>query len=94
MSPGPYDMDAPDPRAERETKEAKGIMVLVILAVMLFAVVGSLDWYENAERADLFGGMAQDMFTLHLIPFEMLGFLLLAALIGALYIANKEGTRR
>lgn len=86
--------DAPDPRAERETKEAKGIMVLVILATMLFAITQAFDWYTPTVREGFFSEMAQAMFSTFIVPFEVLGFLLLAALVGALYIAHKEVARR
>lgn len=81
-------------RAEREQKEAKGIMVLVIVATMLFAVVESLDWYTGVEPLDAFSEMAQMLFGTFIVPFEALGFLLLAALLGALYIATREANRR
>ncbi len=86
--------DPRDLRAERETKEAKAIMVLVVLATMLFAIADGLGWHVPISQLDHFSEMSQELFTTFIVPFEVLGFLLLAALIGALYIANKEVRRR
>lgn len=91
MSP---DLGRSDPRAERETKEAKAIMVLVIAATMLFGVADSLEWYTPVGSLDHFELMAHALFTEFIVPFEVLGFLLLAALIGALYLASREASRR
>lgn len=81
-------------RAEREQKEAKGIMVLVILATMLFAIAGSVAWYQPLEPLVAFSEMSQMLFGEFIVPFEILGFLLLAALLGALYYAQREAVRR
>lgn len=81
-------------RAEREQKEAKGIMVLVIVATMLFAVSESLGWYASVQSLDAFSEMARMLFGEFIVPFEALGFLLLAALLGALYVATREAARR
>lgn len=83
-----------DPRAEREINEAKGIMALVILTTMLFAVSQAFDWYALTIRDGMFSEMAQSIFDHFIVPFELLGFLLLAALIGALYLAHREGVHR
>lgn len=87
-------MDARDLRAERESKEAKGIMVLVLLATMLFAISEALGWYTALQPFSAFSEMSYALFTTFIVPFEVLGFLLLAALIGGLYIAQKEEKRR
>lgn len=85
--------EEPPAETPRETKEAKTIMVLVVLAMLLFAIAESIQWYTMAERLDAFSEMARLIFTIYIIPFEMLGFLLLAALLGALFIAMREGRR-
>jgi NADH:ubiquinone oxidoreductase subunit 6 (subunit J) len=94
---GPRDttkpQNAPD-EAPRETREAKAIMALVVLAMMLFAIAESLAWHTTASRLDAFSEMARAVFTTYIVPFEILGFLLLAALLGALYIATREGYER
>ena len=88
-TPGAADVP---PETPRETKEAKAIMVLVVLAMLLFAVAESLAWHTAARRLDAFSEMARAVFTTYIVPFEMLGFLLLAALLGALFIATREGS--
>ena len=85
--------DPIDPRTEKETREAKGIMVLVILATMLFAITQSHDWYTLTIRDGMFSDMAQALFSQFIVAFEVLGFLLLAALVGALYLAHREVRR-
>lgn len=85
--------DPSDRTATRETREAKTIMVLVVLAMILFAVAESLAWHTAISRLDAFSEMARAIFTTYIVPFEVLGFLLLAALLGALYLATREGSR-
>jgi NADH:ubiquinone oxidoreductase subunit 6 (subunit J) len=80
-------------RIEREQKEAKGIMVLVILATMLFAIAAVVDWHEAVAPFEAFSEMAHMLFGIYIVPFEVLGFLLLAALLGALYMVTQEGER-
>lgn len=91
--PQPGPADPPEESGSRETREAKAIMVLVVLAMILFAVAESLAWHTAAGRLDAFSEMARAIFTTYIIPFEALGFLLLAALLGALYLATREGSR-
>jgi NADH:ubiquinone oxidoreductase subunit 6 (subunit J) len=95
-STGPLAPDGPtsdDGPADPETRWAKGIMVLLVYALMLFAAAGSLAWYADIARLDGFSEMARRVFTTYIVPFEVLGFLLLAALLGALYLAAREGMR-
>ncbi len=83
-----------DPRLERDLREAKAFLVLVVAFMLLLTVSQSLGWHVAVQPFEEFSAVARAMFTEFIVPFEILGFLLLAALIGSLYIAHKEVRRR
>ena len=86
--------DGGDPRAERDVRQAKGVFVVAILGVILVAVVQTVPWFTPQASLDAFSEMTHLLFEDYIVPFEVLGFLLLAALIGALFLASREATRR
>jgi NADH:ubiquinone oxidoreductase subunit 6 (subunit J) len=71
-------------------------IALLLFATMFAAIDGSTRvWYGKEEVnpasiADIAGPVKGGIFSDYIFSFEVLSLLLLAALIGALYIARKE----
>ena len=85
--------DELDPRTARELREMKAILVLIVLFVVLDSAAEALDWHVGVTPLDAFPAMTHMLFGDFIVPFEVLGFLLLAALMGALYYAHREVDR-
>jgi len=63
------------------------IAIVIILAV----VVGSTDWQASAERASAATQVvARLLFDEYTLPFEAVGVLLLAAVIGGVFLAKRD----
>ena len=71
--------------------------VIVFLAATPWGGEKSSYSFEPREGARMpesgIGDIGVEIFTLYLFPFEVLALVLLAALIGAIYIARKEIAR-
>ena len=73
------------------------IIALLLLAVLFIAIDASIDIWGGKEDVKeisierLAGPERGGIFTDFIFSFELLSLLLIAALIGALYIAKKEG---
>jgi len=78
------------------------ILTLIFLATLI-VLLASTPWgdgmlspygFEPREGARMpesgIGDIGIELFTMYLFPFEVLAFVLLAALIGAIYVARKE----
>lgn len=66
------------------------VAVTLVTAVMLCWVVLATDWGAAAEAATLvIDQVASLIFTDYALPFEILSLLLLAAIIGAIYLARR-----
>jgi NADH:ubiquinone oxidoreductase subunit 6 (subunit J) len=85
---------AADEAVDPDKRLAKAIIDLLNYALLLFDAAGTLAWHTGIVRIDQFREMARGIFTTYIVPFELLGFLLLAALLGALYLAAREGAHR
>jgi len=83
-------------------KVKTSILTLIFLAALL-VLIAATPWggekdgsigFEPREGARVpesdIGGIGVEIFTLYLVPFEVLSLVLLAALIGAIYVARKE----
>jgi len=63
---------------------------LILLVVMLLAV-GSTAWGGGGERTDTkTNAVASALFSTWVLPFEVVGVLLLAAVIGGVFLAKRE----
>jgi NADH-quinone oxidoreductase subunit J len=64
-------------------------LAIVVVALVSWAVVGT-DWHAAARVAavevDAIGNL---LFTTYALPFEIIAFLLLAAIIGAIFLARR-----
>ncbi|HQF16613.1 MAG: F(420)H(2) dehydrogenase subunit J [Methanosaeta sp. PtaB.Bin039] len=85
------------------TKFKTAILAIIFLAVLLASI--SLTPWNYGEQAQPayepvkegmrtpesgIGSIGVELFTIYMFPFEVLSLVLLAALIGAIYIAKKE----
>ena len=64
-------------------------LVVVVVGLVAWAVVGT-DWHAAASavtvQIDAIGNL---LFTTYALPFEIIGFLLLVAIIGAIFLARR-----
>lgn len=85
--------------------KAKTTILLVIFLAALIASISVTPWeYGEIKKQYSFqpakegvrmpesgiGDVGVELFTIYMFPFELLSLVLLAALIGAIYIARKE----
>ena len=83
-------------------KVKTAILMLIFLAVLI-VFIAATPWggeemgsYSFEPREGVrapesgVGEVGIEIFTLYLFPFEVLGLVLLAAMIGAIYVARKE----
>jgi NADH:ubiquinone oxidoreductase subunit 6 (subunit J) len=68
---------------------AKGLLCLVLLLGLVFAVLRIPEWGQETPPRESYGGLATGLFGPWVFAFELLSVLLLAALIGALYLSQK-----
>ncbi|HEX5823280.1 MAG TPA: NADH-quinone oxidoreductase subunit J [Candidatus Limnocylindrales bacterium] len=75
-----------------QTQAVPAAIAAVILVVVVVLAVGSTDWHPSAERAGTdTTELARALFADWVLPFEVVGVLLLAAVIGAVFLAKREG---
>lgn len=65
------------------------IPVLVVLA-RVFSGRGAVMFPENSARIGSLDGLATELFTRYLFPFEVISVLLLAAMVGAVVLAMRK----
>ena len=74
-----------------QTQAAPAAIAAVILAVLIALTVGATNW--NAVSAPIRVGtalLAQLLFDQYVLPFEIVSVLLLAAVIGGIFLAKRE----
>ncbi len=82
--------DAPS-RLVFQTQAVPAAIASVVVAVLIALAVGATDWGEAATRIQLDTGvMAEVLFNDFVLPFEVVSVLLLAAVIGGVYLARRE----
>jgi NADH-quinone oxidoreductase subunit J len=63
----------------------------VVIAVIIALAIGATDWNEAADRIRLATDvMSSELFSNFVLPFEIVSVLLLAAVIGGVYLAKRE----
>ena len=63
----------------------------VVIAVIIALAIGATDWHEAADRIRLATDvMSSELFSNFVLPFEIVSVLLLAAVIGGVYLAKRE----
>ena len=82
--------DAPS-RLVFQTQAVPAAIAAVIIAIVIALAIGATDWGEAADRVRLAtSDMSQVLFNDFVLPFEIVSVLLLAAVIGGVYLAKRE----
>jgi len=82
--------DAPS-RLVFQTQAVPAAIASIVIAVVLALAVGATDWGEAAKRVRLTAeAMSSVLFNSFVLPFEIVSVLLLAAVIGGIYLAKRE----
>jgi NADH:ubiquinone oxidoreductase subunit 6 (subunit J) len=82
--------DAPS-RLVFQTQAVPAAIASIVIAVVIALAIGATDWGEAAKRARLTAeAMSSVLFNSFVLPFEIVSVLLLAAVIGGVYLAKRE----
>ena len=82
--------DAPS-RLVFQTQAGPASIAAVVVAIIIALAVGATDWREVARRARLdTSEMSRVLFEQFVFPFEIVSVLLLAAVIGGVFLAKRE----
>ena len=82
--------DAPS-RLVFQTQAVPAAIASVIIAVVLALAIAATDWGEAAERFRVAtAAMSEILFNQYVLPFEIVSVLLLAAVIGGVFLAKRE----
>jgi NADH-quinone oxidoreductase subunit J len=82
--------DAPS-RLVFQTQAVPAAIASIIIAIVIALAIGATDWAEAAKRAAISAEeMSDALFTDFVLPFEIVSVLLLAAVIGGVYLAKRE----
>jgi NADH-quinone oxidoreductase subunit J len=76
-----------------QTQALPAGIAAIVLAVIIALAVGATDWTAGVEivrRGTDTGQMAELLFQEYLLPFEVVSVLLLAAVIGGVFLAKRE----
>jgi NADH-quinone oxidoreductase subunit J len=74
-----------------QTQAGAAAVAAVVLLVVLLLAVGSTAWLGGPERGDTkTADVATALFTTFVLPFEVVGVLLLAAVIGGVFLAKRD----
>ncbi len=74
-----------------QTQAVPAAVASVVLAIILALVIGATDWGAAGERVQtVTAEMAKVLFNEYVLPFEVVSVLLLAAVIGGVYLAKRE----
>ena len=66
-------------------------IAVIVLAIILALVISATDWGAATERIRVATtAMARILFDQFVLPFEVVSVLLLAAVIGGIYLAKRE----
>ena len=82
--------DAPS-RLVFQTQAVPAAIASIVIAVVVALAIGATDWGPAANRIRLATSeMATVLFKDYVLPFEIVSVLLLAAVIGGVYLAKRE----
>jgi NADH-quinone oxidoreductase subunit J len=82
--------DAPS-RLVFQTQAVPAAIASIVIAVVVALAIGATDWGPAANRIRLATSeMATVLFKDYILPFEIVSILLLAAVIGGVYLAKRE----
>ncbi len=82
--------DAPN-RLVFQTQAVPAAIASVVIAIVLALAIGATDWGEAAKRIRITASAMSDvLFNSFVLPFEIISVLLLAAVVGGIYLAKRE----
>jgi NADH:ubiquinone oxidoreductase subunit 6 (subunit J) len=82
--------DAPS-RLVFQTQAVPAAIAAVVVAVLIALAISATDWGELTERIRLRAdAMSKVLFEQYVFPFEIVSVLLLAAVIGGVFLAKRE----
>jgi NADH:ubiquinone oxidoreductase subunit 6 (subunit J) len=82
--------DAPS-RLVFQTQAVPAAIASIVIAVVVALAIGATDWGPAANRIRLATSeMATVLFKDYVLPFEIVSILLLAAVVGGVYLAKRE----
>jgi NADH-quinone oxidoreductase subunit J len=82
--------DAPS-RLVFQTQAVPAAIAAIIIGVVIALAIGATDWGEAADRVRLATtDMSKALFNDFVLPFEIVSVLLLAAVVGGVYLAKRE----
>ena len=82
--------DAPS-RLVFQTQAVPAAIAAIIIAIVIALAIGATDWGEAADRVRLATtDMSKALFNDFVLPFEIVSVLLLAAVVGGVYLAKRE----
>lgn len=74
-----------------QTQTVPAAIAAIVIAVVIALAIGATDWAELPERARLAtDALSQVLFNDFVLPFEIVSVLLLAAVIGGVFLAKRE----
>ena len=74
-----------------QTQAVPAAIAAVILAAILGLAVTSTDWSAVGQRARVATGVVSEvLFSRYVLPFEVVSVLLLAAVVGGIFLAKRE----
>ena len=82
-------VEDPYPPWHRQSKLAL-LILLLIAGITIWAISGSNAYFGPYPDNFSLKELARQLFTTHVLPFEAISILIIASVIGALYIARKE----
>jgi NADH-quinone oxidoreductase subunit J len=82
--------DAPS-RLVFQTQAVPAAIASVVIAILIALAIGATDWKDAGERVRLAtSALSKALFDSYVLPFEVVSVLLLAAVIGGVYLAKRE----
>jgi NADH-quinone oxidoreductase subunit J len=74
-----------------QTQAVPAAISAIVIAIVLALAVGATDWGEVPERIHLTAdALSQVLFNDFVLPFEIVSVLLLAAVVGGVFLAKRE----
>ncbi len=74
-----------------QTQAVPAAVAAVVLAIVIALTVGATDWGAASARiAAVSADIAKTLFNSYVLPFEVVSVLLLAAVIGGVFLAKRE----
>jgi NADH:ubiquinone oxidoreductase subunit 6 (subunit J) len=78
-----------------QTQAAPAAVAAIVVALFVSLAALATDWHASADRVRVVTeDLANALFSQYVLPFEVVGVLLLSAVIGGVFIAKKESRSR